>query len=71
MAKQAQSTQKQIATQSSLKTIVDWSNNTGIKLNLKELVAITNVIVDYIEFGYSAEIGVRLENIQSYIDEEK
>jgi len=71
MAKQAQSTQKQIATQSSLKTIVDWSNNTGIKLNLKELVAITNVIVEYVEFGYSAEIGVRLENIQSYIDEEK
>jgi hypothetical protein len=71
MAKQAQTTQKQIATQSSLKTIVDWSNNTGIKLNLKELVAITNVIVDYIEFGYSAEIGTRLENIQSYIDEEK
>ena len=71
MAKQAQTTQKQIATQSSLKTIVDWSNNSEIKLNLKELVAITNVIVDYVEFGYSAEIGTRLENIQSYLDENK
>ena len=71
MAKQAQTTQKQIATQSSLKTIVDWANNSDIKLNLKELVAITNVIVDYVEFGYSAEIGTRLENIQSYLDENK
>jgi hypothetical protein len=66
--KQAQSTQRQIATQSSLKLVQDWGNSCNKCLTLKEIVAITNVIVDYVENGYSAEIGVRLENIQSYLD---
>ena len=60
-----------IARQSQIKTVLDWSIANDKKLRLKELVAITNVFVDYIVEGYSAEIGVRLENIQSYIDEEK
>ena len=71
MAKTPQNTQRQIATQSSLKTVLDWGNHSNTNLSLKELVAITNVIVDYVENGYSAEIGTRLENIQSYLDENK
>ena len=69
--KQPQSTSRQIATQSSLKMILDWSTTCDKCLTLKELVAITNVIVDYVENGYSAEIGVRLENIQSYLEGEE
>ena len=69
--KQPQSTSRQIATQSSLKMILDWSTTCDKCLRLKELVAITNVIVDYVENGYSAEIGVRLENIQSYLEGEE
>ena len=69
--KQPQSTSRQIATQSSLKMILDWSTTCDKCLTLKELVAITNVIVDYVENGYSAEIGVRLENIQSYLNGEE
>lgn len=69
--KQPQNTQRQIATQSSLKVVLDWANHCNTCLSLKELVAITNVIVDYVENGYSAEIGTRLENIQSYLDENK
>ena len=69
--KQPQSTSRQIATQSSLKMILDWSTTCDKCLTLKELVAITTVIVDYVENGYSAEIGVRLENIQSYLEGEE
>ncbi len=65
----AQNTQRQIATQSSLKTVLDWSNSCDRCLTLKELVSITNVIVDYVENGYSKEIGQRLEAIQSYLED--
>jgi hypothetical protein len=32
------------------------------------MVAITNVIVDYVEKGYSKELGDRLDKIQEYLD---
>ena len=65
----SQNTSRQIATQSSLKLILDWSISCDKCLTLKELVSITNVMVDYVESGYSKEIGDRLEKIQNYIDE--
>jgi hypothetical protein len=65
----AQNTSRQIATQSSLKLILDWSISCDKCLTLKELVSITNVMVDYIENGYTKEIGERLEKIQNYLDE--
>lgn len=64
----SQSTQRQIATQSSLKLVLDWSNSCNKCLELKELVAITNVIVDYVEMGYTKELGNRLEKIQEHLD---
>lgn len=68
MSKQPQSTQRQIASQSSLKLVLDWGTTCNKCLTLKELVAITNVIVDYVESGYSKEIGERLEKIQEHLD---
>ncbi len=68
MAHIYQSKERQIATQSSLKTILEWSASCGKCLELKELVAITNVIVDYVEMGYSKELGDRLDKIQDHID---
>ena len=65
----SQNTSRQIATQSSLKLILDWSISCHKCLTLKELVSITNVMVDYVESGYSKEIGDRLERIQNYLDE--
>ena len=67
--KMSQNTSRQIATQSSLKLILDWSISCDKCLTLKELVSITNVMVDYVESGYSKEIGERLEKIQNYLDE--
>ena len=63
-----QSKERQIATQSSLRLVNDWANSCGKCLELKELVAITNVIVDYVEKGYSKELGDRLDKIQEHLD---
>lgn len=63
-----QSKERQIATQSSLKLVSDWSNNCNKCLTLKELCAITNVIVDYVENGYSKEIGIRLDTIEEHLN---
>jgi hypothetical protein len=64
----SQSKDRQIATQSSLKLVLEWSTSCEKCLTLKELVGITNVIVDYVENGYTAEIGKRLDTIQEHID---
>jgi hypothetical protein len=64
----SQNKDRQIATQSSLKLVNDWANSCGKCLELKELVAITNVIVDYVEKGYSKELGDRLDKIQEHLD---
>ena len=64
----AQNKERQIATQSSMKLVLEWGTTCEKCLTLKELVGITNVIVDYVENGYTAEIGKRLDAIQQHID---
>ena len=64
----AQNKDRQIASQSSMKLVLDWSISCGKCLTMKELVAMSVVIVDYVENGYSKEIGDRLEKIQDHID---
>ena len=65
------STSKAIATQSQLKFVLDWGVSVNKKLTLKEIVSIANVMVDYVENGYSKEIGQRLETIDNYLKNEK
>jgi glutaredoxin-related protein len=67
----AQSQSRQIAAQSSLKTVLQWSESCNQCLTLKELISITNVVVDYVENGYSKEIGERLSMIDNYLKDEK
>jgi len=60
-----------IARQSQLKLITEWSKDCGVCLTLKDLIAITNVMVDYVENGYSKELGTRLEAVDKYVKELK
>ena len=60
-----------IARQSQLKLITEWSKDCGVCLTLKDLIAITNVMVDYVENGYSKELGTRLEAVDKYMNELK
>lgn len=60
--------EKQINAQSSLKFVLEWSKTCDKCLTLKDIVSITNVISDYVENGWSAEIAKRLDNVQEHID---
>jgi hypothetical protein len=60
--------QLMITRQSQIKLVLDWSVSCDKCLTLKELVSITNVMVDYIEGGYTKQIGERLDTIQDYLD---
>lgn len=64
----AQDTQKTIVTQSQLKFVFDYTQKLNLNLKLKELVGITNVLVDYCINGYSKEIGERFDSIDKFIE---
>lgn len=64
----AQNKDRQIATQSSMKLVLEWANACDKCLTMKELVGMSVVIVDFVENGYSKEIGERLEKIQEHLD---
>ena len=63
----AQDKEKVIVTQSQLKFIADYAKQLNVNLTLKEMVGITNVMVDYCMNGYSVEIGKRLDSIDKFI----
>jgi len=63
----AQDNQKIIVTQSQLKFVFDYTNKLGVNLKLKELIGITNVLVDYCISGYSKDIAERLDSIDKFI----
>ena len=60
-------TQDSIVRQSSLKFVQDFQRTIGTPLTLKEILGITNVIVDYCQNGYSKELGDRISKIDDYI----
>ena len=66
----AQSKDKQIIAQSSLKMTQEWSQSCGYCLTLKDLVSVSIVISDYCENGYSKELKERLENVDKYLQKE-
>lgn len=58
----------QIIRQSSLKLLISWGETCNKCFELKELAAMNEVLTEYIEYGYSKEIGDRLEKIQQHLD---
>ena len=60
-------TQDSIVRQSSLKFVQDYQRTIGTPLTLKEILGITNVIVDYCQNGYSKELGDRVSKIDDHI----
>ena len=57
----------QIVRQSSLKLVLEHAQTCNRCLSLKELAAITNVMVDFVEYGYSKEIGDRFDKIEEHL----
>jgi hypothetical protein len=69
MAQDYQKTQQSIIRQSQIKNVVDYCRMIGTPLTLKDIVGITNVLVDYCENGYSKELQERFEKIEQIIFE--
>lgn len=66
----SQSKERQIGTQSSLKMVQEWSQSCGYCLTLKDLVSVSVVLTDYVENGWSKELGERLSKIDNYLQDE-
>jgi len=66
----AQSKERQIAAQSQLKMTQEWAQSCGVCLSLSDLVKVSAVLVDYVENGYSKELGERLDKVDSYLQTE-
>ena len=60
-------TQDSIVRQSSLKFVSDYTKVIGTPLTLKEILGISNVIVDYCQNGYTKEVGERISKIDEHI----
>jgi hypothetical protein len=67
MSQDYSKTQDSIVRQSTLKFVGDYCKMIGTPLTLKEVVGVTNVLVDYCQNGYSKELGERLDNIDNHI----
>lgn len=63
----ARTKEQQIVAQSTLKLVLEWSNTCGYCLSLKDLCAVSRVVEDYVENGYTKELGDRLEKVDDYI----
>lgn len=66
-----QSKDRQIAYQSSLRTILDWSNSCGKCITLKQLCGTAHILTNIVEMGYDREVhGKILEQIEKAIESE-
>ena len=67
----AQNKDRQIATQSSMKLVLDWANSCNRCLYLKDIIWATNILVDYVEMGYSEKLDTRCDKFQTYFENKK
>jgi len=63
----AQSKERQIATQSNLKLVVEYMNSCDKCLSMVEIVQITTVLNDFVENGYSKSLTDRFEKIDQLV----
>ena len=67
MADYKNTTQDSIVRQSSLKFVQDYQRTIGCPLTIKEIIGITNVIVDYCQNGWSKDLGERVDKMDTFI----
>jgi uncharacterized Fe-S cluster-containing radical SAM superfamily protein len=59
--------QEVICRQSQLKFIQDYASNAGLKLTLKDTIALTEVMVDYCINGWTPELKKRIALCDDYV----
>lgn len=62
-------TQDSICRQSSLKFVQDYQRTIGTPLTLREVLGITNVIVDYCQNGWTKEVSDKIDKIDKHIQQ--
>lgn len=67
----ARNKEQQIVAQSTLKTITEWAQMNGHKLNLKDLLGVTLVVSDFVESGWTKEVAQRVDKIDEYLANKK
>lgn len=67
----ARNKEQQIVAQSTLKTVTEWAQLNGHKLNLKDLLGVTLVVCDFVESGWSKEVAQRVDKIDDYLANKK
>ena len=65
----ARTTSGAIAAQSQLKLVMKYTQASGYCVTLADLVSITNVLVEYVEQGWSKELSERLQVIDKHLQE--
>jgi hypothetical protein len=63
----AQNKEESIARMNQLSLVMNYLKQINLNLPLKDIVAINNVMTDYVINGYSKEIGSRLDAIDKHI----
>jgi hypothetical protein len=63
----AQSKERQIATQSNLKLVVEYMNSCDKCLSMVEIIQITTVLNDFVENGYSKSLTDRFDKIDQLV----
>lgn len=58
---------ERIARQSQIKFVFDYTQALGKELDMKTMVAATEVLTDWIVNGYTTKIGDRLGKLDDYI----
>ena len=59
--------QLSIIRQNQIRFVFDYSKGLGLDLTLKDIVAITNVMVTYCDEGYSSELSTRLDKVDELL----
>jgi hypothetical protein len=59
--------QEQIVAQSQLKLALDFLQSRNSEFTFKELLATTNVLVDYVINGYTKEIGDTADKVDKHL----
>ena len=63
--------EEQIVAQSQLKLALDFLSTKEQDVTFKELLATTNILIDYVMNGYSKDIGEKAEKVDNYLKQKE
>ena len=68
MANDYNKSQESIVRQSTLKFVNDYCKIKNVPLKLIEVIALTNILTEYCQEGYTKDLGKKIKEIDNYIE---